>query len=463
MAEHKFYITRLKNLHKHPNADRLQIGECFGNSVIVSMAYTDNQLGVYFPTDLQLSEKFCQVNDLVRRKDENGNPAGGYMDPNKRNVTAVRLRGEKSDGLFLPLTCLAEFTTISELREGEAYDTLNGEQICCKYIPRRQNNVYHRGSCPKKAKINFCPTFHEHVETEQMAYNLDKFHVGDTVELTLKMHGTSGRTGYLPVIKYKKSWLDKLLKREGKQYMEYEYVNGTRRVVLDENHDGGYYEDNSFRLAMANKFHNKLKKGEVAYYEIVGFQGPNGAPIMSTVQNNKISDKAFIKQYGKETVFSYGCVPHGGYDWDTQDTSGDVPPCCDIYVYRMTMVNEDGDEIEYSPDQIRYRCEQMGINAVPVFTRFIIPEHPCWCHEGNSEEISTGEYVLRLAELCYDGADPVGKTHIREGVVARIVNRNNYAVYKHKNFNFKVLSNIAVDHLTDEQINELPQDILEEM
>ena len=31
------YITRLKNLHKHPNADKLQIGECFGNFVIVSM------------------------------------------------------------------------------------------------------------------------------------------------------------------------------------------------------------------------------------------------------------------------------------------------------------------------------------------------------------------------------------------------------------------------------------------
>ena len=25
------YITRIKNLRKHPNADRLQLGECFGN------------------------------------------------------------------------------------------------------------------------------------------------------------------------------------------------------------------------------------------------------------------------------------------------------------------------------------------------------------------------------------------------------------------------------------------------
>ena len=56
------YITRIKNLHRHPNADRLQIGECFGNAVIVSMEYEDNQLGVYFPSDGQLSVEFADAN-----------------------------------------------------------------------------------------------------------------------------------------------------------------------------------------------------------------------------------------------------------------------------------------------------------------------------------------------------------------------------------------------------------------
>lgn len=41
------------------------------------------------------------------------------------------------------------------------------------------------------------------------------------------------------------------------------------------------------------------------------------------------------------------------------------------------------------------------------------------------------------------GADPIGKTHIREGVVVRIVNRPTFTAYKHKNFNFKVLENIV--------------------
>ena len=46
-------------------------------------------------------------------------------------------------------------------------------------------------------------------------------------------------------------------------------------------------------------------------------------------------------------------------------------------------------------------------------------------------------------------SDPVGKTHIREGVVVRIVNRPKFCAYKHKNYNFKMLSNIIVEAVAD--------------
>ena len=179
------YITQIKNLRKHPNADRLQLAECFGNTVVLGMDYKDNQVGVYFPVDGQLSEEFCKVNDLVRRKDENGNPAGGYLDPDKRNIKALRLRGEKSDGLFLPLTCLANFTTISNLKIGDTIDTLNGVEICRKYIPHsNKKSGGNSGSVGKRAKANFAPTFYEHIDTAQLAYNMDAFKAGDIVELT---------------------------------------------------------------------------------------------------------------------------------------------------------------------------------------------------------------------------------------------------------------------------------------
>ena len=109
------FITRINNLRPHPNADRLQMGECFGNTVIVSLEYENNQLGIYFPSDGQVSNEFAEVNNLLRKKDENGNNVGGYMDPDKRNITAIKLRGEKSDGLFMPLKSLETFGNLTFL------------------------------------------------------------------------------------------------------------------------------------------------------------------------------------------------------------------------------------------------------------------------------------------------------------------------------------------------------------
>ena len=478
------YVTRLKNVRKHSNADRLQLADCFGNTVIVSLDYFEGQLGVYFPVDGQLSEEFCKVNDLVRRKDENGNPCGGYLDPEKRNIKAMKLRGEKSDGLFLPLTCLANFTTVSDLKEGDTITVLNGVEICKKYIPKRKaSSEWHGGSKGRKTKVDFCPTFAQHVDTEQLAYNLNAFKAGDVVELTLKMHGTSGRTGYLPLRKEKPlNWFQKLFKKQPDVYYEYSYVTGTRRVVLDDTHDGGYYDDNSFRLRMAEKFEGKLHKGETVYYEIVGFVNES-TPIMASVKNSKISDKAFSKQYGEETVFSYGCDPNG--DWeekhycaapDTLDFDATIPPRCQVYVYRMTMTNEDGDVTEYSPEQMRLRCDQMGVNYVPVFEKFMIPEKEVTYEQVTVAEngiletklvecdnyVNPGEYVLRKVEQYFDGPDPIGKTHVREGVVARIVNRPTIAVYKHKNHTFKMLSGIIVEQVANGETS-VNDDIIEEL
>ena len=48
------YITELKQLRKHSNADRLQLGTVFGNTVIVDLSYYEGQKVVFFPVDGQL-------------------------------------------------------------------------------------------------------------------------------------------------------------------------------------------------------------------------------------------------------------------------------------------------------------------------------------------------------------------------------------------------------------------------
>ena len=446
---YKAYITALTNVRQHPNADRLLLADVFGNTICISTDYFEGQVGIYFPTDGQLSVEFAEKNNLLRKKDDAGNNIGGYMDPDKRNVTAIRLRGEKSDGLFLPLSalnyCYAHNDASIELRMGDVIDGLvNGHEICCKYIPRSSTRVGRvtEGNRTRKKKVPTAPLFKEHADTEQLAYNLGAFRVGDEVEITLKMHGTSQRTGYLPVLKgYKRTILDRILRREGTPIYDYGYVSGTRRTVL-ENYDGGFYGNNEFREQHSKIFEGKLWKGETVYYEVVGFT-TSGQPIMSSANNSKLQDKEFIKQYGKETVFSYGCEPRPASTTMEFDNFGTghlawEKPQSDVYVYRMTMTNPDGDVVEYTPDFMRYRCEQMGVKTVPVFWKGTI--------EGkriDNNEITPGEWIKDIAEGFYDGPDPVGKTHVREGVVVRIINRPKFAAYKHKNFSFKVLEGIA--------------------
>lgn len=463
------YVTTLKNVRKHPNADRLLLADCFGNTVCVSLDYKEGQTVIYFPVDGQLSEQFAHINHLCR-KTKDGQPDTGYLDPDKRNIRAIKLRGEKSDGLAMPLSCLSSFGDISTLKVGDIINVFNGHEICKKYIPHtnKVNSAPSGGNHTRKHTVPIAPLFAEHADTEQLAYNLNAFKSGDQIEITLKMHGTSGRTGYLPkfvgytsknpffrnILKLDYKKLGKAAKkiydtamRFADPIYDWGYVTGTRRVTLDDFEDGGFYGSNAFREPHAKFFEGKLWKGETVYYEIVGYVDEN-TPIMPSVSNKPTNDKNFIKQYGDTTVFSYGCE------------SGQS----DFYVYRMTMTNEDGAVVEYTPDFMRYRCEQMGAKCVPVFWKGYIPESFYQIVDSTGTLVTPGEYVKDIAEKYYDGPDPVGKTHVREGVVVRIVNRPKFCAYKHKNFSFKCLSGIATELITEDNvINEMDEDRLTEL
>lgn len=476
---HNGFIVEIKELRPHTNADKLQLATFFGETVIVGLDTKIGDIGIYFPCDLQLSLEYCDANDLCRKRAD-GTAGAGYLEREKRNITAIRLRGEKSYGLYAPLHSLA-FTGVdlSTFKVGDTIDTVGGISICQKYIPRRPNHAAATGSGnrTRKKKAPIAPLFAEHADTEQLAYNLSAFKPGDEIEITLKMHGTSQRTAYLPVLtRYKRTLWDRICRREGTPVYEYGYVSGTRRTVL-EDYEGGYYGSNEFREQHSKVFEGKLQKGEAVYYEVVGFT-TSGSPIMGEGKNKKVGED-FVKQYGETTTFSYGCSPTGEKIMYGRDDDGEyaIPievPQSDIYVYRMTITNEDGYVVEYTPDFMRYRCEQMGVKCVPVFWKGIITHtttnydgtkiYDCWCDgwmgsSGGEETI--GEMVKAIAEKFYAGPDPVGKTHTREGVVVRIVNRPKFTAYKHKNFEFKVLEGLVKESATAPDMEEA-QEIIEE-
>ena len=448
---HCGFITTLKNVRKHPNADKLVLATCFESTVCVAKdKYYEGQVGVYFETDLQLSMEFCEKNGLLAVYENGVNVSGGYMDPAKRNVRAIKLRGEQSDGLFLPLDCLAYTgADLKEFKIGEQITTVNGHEICRKFIPRTNAPKTAAGGAGKRvkrrAKRSIAPTFFEHKDTEQLQYYLDLIKPGDQIEITRKLHGTSGRTAYVKIFKgFKRTFWDWLFRRDGEAIYDWGLVSGTRRTVMD-TFEGGFYGSNEFRKQYHDFFEGKLLKGETVYYEIVGFTH-DGKSIMGQCSNKKLNDKEFVKQYGETTTFSYGCSPSPVYEVITH-TDGSteqrvLKPQSRMFVYRMTMTNEDGEVIEYTPDFTRHRCMYMGVDFVPVEWSGLVPEHP-----GSKDDptITAGEWVMKKVEQFYDGPEPLDPTHIREGCVVRIINRPTFTAYKHKNFAFKVLEGIIKD------------------
>ena len=445
---HCGYITTLNNVRPHPNADRLVLATCFNNTVCVAKdQYFEGQVGVYFETDLQLSMEYCKENGLLAVYENGVNVSGGYMDPAKRNVRAIKLRGEQSDGLFMPLASL-DYTgaNLDELKPGDQVTVLNGHEICRKYIPRGNAPKTAAGGAGKRtkrsAKRSIAPTFFEHKDTEQLQYYLDQFKPGDYVEITRKLHGTSGRTAHVKTFKgMKRTFWDWLFRREGEAIYDWGIVSGTRRTVMD-TFEGGFYGSNEFREQYHDFFDGKLWKGETVYYEIVGFTH-DGKSIMGQCSNKKLNDKEFVKQYGETTTFSYGCAPQSIPAVIKAPEMVEVVPAkpqSRMFVYRMTMTNEDGEVVEYTPDQVRHRCMYMGVDFVPVEWSGLIPENP-----GSKDDptITAGEWILKKAEQFYDGPEPLDPTHIREGVVVRIINRPTFTAYKLKNWFFKALEGIV--------------------
>lgn len=433
---YKAVIIKLKNVRPHPNADRLKLATCEGNQVVVGLDAKEGDLGIYFPTDGQLSEEFCKANDLIRRKDENGNPAGGMFDQNRR-IRTQKLRGEKSDGFWCPVFYLKYLGADLDgdhvhlkhlvLREGDEIESLNGDQICNKYVsPRtRQTLANISGKKAKKGSL----MFKEHFDSAHFGRNSHKISKGDHVILTEKCHGTSQRVGYVLVEK-SSNLLQRIIlslftfKWQDGKYKDWEYLIGTRRVVLDNSYNkGSGFHSDSLRQLAAKPFINNLRKGETVFYEVVGFE-PEGKLIMPSVDVRKIQDKEFTNKWAGQIpgsfdmAYTYGCE------------LGEFK----IFVYRITLTNEDGHSVDYSWKDVKKRCAELGVEHCPEIYHFII-------EDDRDVEGKLTEQVEHFAE----GESLLDSSHIREGVCVRVEGGIEPLILKHKSFNFKVLEGIIKD------------------
>ena len=87
-------VAKVKNFRPIPKKDRIVCATVCGVQVIISTDIEPNTLGIYFPSDGQLSEEMCRENNLYSDKELNKNPEAktGFFDTNRR----VRAQEDRS-------------------------------------------------------------------------------------------------------------------------------------------------------------------------------------------------------------------------------------------------------------------------------------------------------------------------------------------------------------------------------
>lgn len=399
-------IVKIKDLHKHPNADRLQVTIIDFQEVIVGMDIKIGDVMVFFPLESQISAEFLSHTNSYRHSNLNkivNDEKCGFFEDNGR-VRAVRLRGQKSMGVLFPVSVLFEWANKDfnedDLIETE-FDTINGIKLLQKYfIPTKYNSNSNLGKKPRISRL-VDGQVHLHVDTENLLRNVNRINPGDYISITYKVHGTSFWASNV-LVKKRLRLYEKLLKAIGVNIneTEYDYVYGSRKVVKNEyeTSDKKHFYEYDLWGDIKEEIKDKIPKGYTLYGECLGYTKGGGE-----IQKG----------------YDYGC------------NIGEKR----IMIYRITITNEDGYVYNLSTIETKEFCERYDLEYVPLFY---------YGKAKNLFEIELDDtdkwrqvFIDRLKE-CYTEKDCYicNNKVPEEGIVLRIESYINFESYKLKSFSF---------------------------
>ncbi|QZD97666.1 RNA ligase [Microbacterium phage Platte] len=333
---------------KLPNSDRLYGIGVAGIEVVVDSSWLERvgEKAVMFPAEAQLSHPLAAYANLYRHQEFNDNPEEkGYLEDNRR-IRALKLRGNISKGLILPLDKVTGVTGVDqgEFEVGQSFDTVNGVEVSRKYVvPTKGVPMSKEAAKLAKAfKRVDEKVFPMHIDTEQYERNEGHVAPDDIVIVTQKLHGTSVRFGNVPV-KVEHTFWERLAKKLGIRVRETEFdlIAGSRKVIKDpksttQNH---FYTTDVWGKA-AQEYGQNLPKGFMVFGELVGYTA-DGAAIQ----------KGFTYE---ETL-----------NVDARENAGSSS----LYVYRVAIVNEDGVLRDLSWDQVKKFAYAYGMKHTPELWR----------------------------------------------------------------------------------------------
>jgi len=420
MSDYVGIVAKIGKVEAIEKADRIQVAYVLGEPVIVAKEIPVGHVGIFFPPDCQLSDKFLSNNNLYRDSEKNVDKTkSGFFEDNGR-VRAQPFLGVKSCGYFTELSSLG-YTgyDYSSLEVGNRIDEINGDVVAKKYVNPRTKQAQGNAKTKARKKVE-TPLFHEHVDTDQFKYHAERIPVGALISIQAKRHGTSGRASHT-LVKKPLSWWQELVNKVYPVFSgeSWEYVTGTRRVVLktqDADKDGFHGSEN-FRFEILEQLKPHLSKGVTLYYEILGYV--NGKPIMGQHDVTKLKDKRYTDKYGKTITYNYG----------------NRPDQYSFFVYRVTLTTPDGQEVDLTQAQLKHWCEVRGI---PSTIDLVEP----YVYDGDVDKLRNLVEELTEREDCLteDYQDP---SHISEGVIVRVDGEGlTPKFYKSKSKAFRILEGI---------------------
>lgn len=376
------YLAQVINVkeflpHPNPEVNKLKLVAVGSYRVIVSL---DSKPGfyVYFPALSKINPDFLRFCSLYRDTTLNANPEHkGFFEKNGK-VTAIKLKGQVSEGFLIEWELFNNWLVDSinktvEPKENEEFDSVQDDEksfwVCKKYIPK---NSGQGSSNPNKGQRGKQPKGIDKIIENQFRFHYDSVIIKkcpyvvqptDIVSITSKIHGTSGISAY--VLCHKElNWKEKIARWLTKNpFDQYDYLYSSRTVVKNKYYNkqvtAGFYGVDVWKYA-DDVVRPHLQKGMTAYYEIVGYL-PNGQYI--------------------QKGYDYGCIPPKS----EEDYKSEVN--FKVRVYRLTYTNVDGFVHEFSAKEVQQWCFNNGL--VPVtelyygYADLLYPEldskDPYWC------------------------------------------------------------------------------------
>jgi hypothetical protein len=405
-------VVEVKKILPIEGADMIVKTIVNGNTVVCSKNVKEGDKMLYFVSGTKLNADYCKKNNLYDKSEENLDTAQkGFISFKQKRVKAIKLRGEISDGMLMPINSLYSLISNADwLQIGNEFTDIDGVSICEKYIvpvQQRGNNATKSHKQPKGIDRLIEGQFYLHGDTDNLRKNIGKINPDDIIGIHYKKHGTSMVVGNV-LVKTPLSWYEKLLKKIGVNIKEedYDIVYSSRKVIknqyLNPTKGGGFYGEDIWGV-VAKEIGHLIPKNWTLYGEILGYTAL-GAPIQ-----------------GK---YDYGC------------NVGEHK----FYVYKISVVNPDGKVIFLTDKQIEEYCEKVGLlykdtfiyygEAVDLFPH-IQPSVTSNIDIWREKFLNSLEYLYNEKD-CYMCNNKVPE----EGIILRKENMYSYEAYKLKSKRF---------------------------